>query len=132
MNAEELEKWMERVPKGKKKMPALKGVRGRIKFEAEEVQGAHFSQVKDVACLRIEDGEVELTADCEDAQAVLIGDSKAEIARLLRGEAHPMVETLQGRIGARGDLELALRVLLDLRAGSPFVERRTTQKEGRK
>ncbi|MDC4224799.1 MAG: hypothetical protein MPW15_11365 [Candidatus Manganitrophus sp.] len=33
MKTEELERWLDQAPKGKKKMPALKGVRGRVKFE---------------------------------------------------------------------------------------------------
>ncbi|MBI3804209.1 MAG: hypothetical protein HY282_10660 [Nitrospirae bacterium] len=125
MNAEELEKWMERVPKGKKKMPALKGVRGRVKFEAEG-GGAYL--------LQVDDGEVELRGGGDSAEAVVICESKAEIARLLRGEAHPVVEALQGRAAAgQGDRELALRVVLELRGGSPFIEgKEARKKEGAK
>lgn len=46
MKTEELERWLDRAPKGKKKMPALKGVRGEIKFEAEDGAGAHFQRVE--------------------------------------------------------------------------------------
>lgn len=129
MKTEELERWLDRAPKGKKQMPALKGVRGAIKFEAENGAGADSQQVEEVACLRIEEGEVELTNHCDQAQAVLVCDSKAEVARLLRGEAHPMVGVLQGRIAAQGDLELALRLILDLRGGSPFAEQKGARKE---
>lgn len=129
MKTEELERWLDRAPRGKKKMPALKGVRGEIRFEAEDGAGTDFQRAEEVACLRIEEGEVELTNHCDQAQAVLVCDSKAEVARLLRGEAHPMVEALQGRIAAQGDLELALRVILDLRGGSPFAEQKGGRKE---
>lgn len=121
MKTEELERWLDRAPKGKKKMPALKGVRGRVKFEVEGGGAAYL--------LRIEEGEVELTPGGDHAEAVVICESKAEIARMLRGEVHPVVETLQGRAAGQGDRALALRVALDLRGGSPFAERKEARKK---
>jgi hypothetical protein len=103
-------------------MPALKGVRGRVKFEPEGGGGAYL--------LQIDDGEVELTTGGNSAETVMICESKAEIARLLRGEAHVVVDALRGRVAARGDLNLAVRVALDLRGGSPFSERSKAQTEG--
>jgi hypothetical protein len=60
---------------------------------------------------------------------VLKCDSKSEIERLLRGEANPVVETLQGHIMAAGDRALALKVALGLLAGSPYSASGTAPQE---
>jgi SCP-2 sterol transfer family len=112
METENLERFLERTPR-KKKAPGLKGVRGRIRFETEDGGAAYL--------LQIEDEDVELTTGGDDAQAVVVCDTKALIARLLRGEANLIVQTLQGHTSARGDLTLVIKAVLGLQAGSPFA-----------
>jgi len=113
-----LEQWLE--PKQKLPAPSLAGLSGTVAFQA----GADARYL-----LTVNNGEVELTAGSGKAEAVVICDSKAEIERLLRGEANPVVATLQGHISAEGDRALALKVSLGLLAGSPFSERGTASQE---
>lgn len=104
---------LERMAAHKNRVPALDGVRGRIRFETEDGKTAYL--------LRIEHGEVDLSTSDDEAEAVLVCDSKALIARFLRGEANLIVETLQGHTRERGDLTLILKAALGLQAGSPFA-----------
>jgi hypothetical protein len=113
METENVERFLERTPARKKRPPGLEGVRGRIRFETEDGRGAYL--------LRIKDDEVELTTGGDDAEAVVVCDTKALIARLLRGEANLVVETLQGHTSQRGDVALAIKAVLGLQAGSPFA-----------
>jgi hypothetical protein len=113
METENLERVLERTPARKKRPPGLEGVRGRIRFETEDGGGAYI--------LRIEDDEVELTTGGDDAEAVVVCDTKVLIARLLRGEANLVVETLQGHTSQRGDVALVIKTTLGLQAGSPFA-----------
>lgn len=102
---------LDRTP-ARKRVTRLKGVRGRIRFETED--GAAY-------LLGVEDGEVELTTGGDDAQAVVVCDTKALVERLLRGEANLIVETLQGHTDTSGDVALVIKVILELQAGSPFA-----------
>lgn len=104
-----IEQWLER--KQKLPAPALAGISGTVAFEA----GADARYL-----LRIDNGQVELTAGPGEAQAVVKCDSKVEIEHLLRGEGNPVVEALRGHISAHGDRALALKVALALLAESPF------------
>jgi SCP-2 sterol transfer family len=113
-----IDQWLER--KQKLPAPSLVGISGTIAFEA----GTDSRYL-----LRVDNGEVELTAGPGDAQAVVKCDSKSEIEHLLRGEANPVVETLQGHVYAEGDLSLALKVALGLLAGSPFSASGTAAQE---
>jgi hypothetical protein len=121
METENVERFLERRPARKKRPPGLEGVRGRIRFETEDGGGAYL--------LRIEDDEVELTTGGDDAEAVVVCDSKVLIARLLRGEANLVVETLQGHTSQRGDVALAIKTVFGLQAGSPFAGGERISKE---
>jgi hypothetical protein len=121
MEMENLERFLEGTPAQKKKAPGLKGVRGRIRFETENGGAAYL--------LQIEDEDVELTTGGDDAQAVVVCDTKALIARLLRGEANLIVQTLQGHTSASGDLTLVIKAVLGLQAGSPFAGGEQIRKE---
>jgi hypothetical protein len=111
MEGENLGGLLDRTP-ARKRVTRLKGVRGRIRFETED--GAAY-------LLGVEDGEVELTTGGDDAQAVVVCDTKALVERLLRGEANLIVETLQGHTDTSGDVALVIKVILELQAGSPFA-----------
>jgi hypothetical protein len=113
METEDLQRFFEGTPARKKRAPGLEGIRGRIRFETEDGAAAYL--------LRIDDGEVELTTGSDDAEAVVVCDTKGLIARLLRGEANLIVESLQGHTSERGDLTLIVKAILGLQAGSPFA-----------
>jgi hypothetical protein len=104
-----IEQWVER--KQKLPAPSLVGISGTVAFESDT--GTRY-------LLKVNNGEVELTAGPGDAQAVVKCASKPQIEHLLRGETNPLVEALQGHVSAEGDLSLALKVALGLQAGSPF------------
>jgi hypothetical protein len=72
-----------------------------------------------VGVLTIEDGEVHIEPRSE-ASTVLSTDSVATMVALLSGELHPVVARLQGRAWMEGDASMGLRILLGLRAGSPW------------
>jgi len=72
---------------------------------------------------------VELTTGSGDAQVVVVCDTKALIARLLRGEANLIIETLQGHTSQKGDVALAIKAVLGLQAGSPFAGGEQISKE---
>jgi hypothetical protein len=74
---------------------------------------------KPVGVLHVEHGQVSSAPD-GDASALLAVDSQNTLLRVLGGELHPFVANLQGRLRIEGDRALALRILLGLRAGSPW------------
>ena len=113
METENLQRFLDQTPAWKKRAPGLKGITGHIRFETEDGRAAYL--------LQIDDGEVELTTGGDDAQAVVVCDTKALIGRLLRGEANLIVESLQGHTSERGDLTLIVKAVLGLQAGSPFA-----------
>ncbi len=111
METESMKGLLERTP-ARKRVTRLQGVRGRIRFETED--GAAY-------LLEVEDGELELTTGGDDAQAVVVCDTKVLVQRLLRGEANLIVETLQGHANISGDVALIIKVTLELQAESPFA-----------
>jgi hypothetical protein len=72
-----------------------------------------------VGVLHVEHGQVSIELD-GDASALLAVDSHNTLLHVLGGEQHPFVANLQGRLRVEGDRALALRILLGLRAGSPW------------
>ena len=72
-----------------------------------------------VGVLKVERGTVEILPD-GDAAAVVRAIDQASLMQLLGGKLHPVVARLQQRAIAEGDVGLALRILLGLRAGSPW------------
>lgn len=111
LETESMEGLLERTP-ARKRVTRLKGVRGRIRFETED---------RTAYLLEVEDGKLELTTGGDDAQAVVVCDTKALVERLLRGEANLIVETLQGHANISGDVALIIKVTLELQAESPFA-----------
>jgi len=110
MTKENLEQLIERGHK--RHVAGLEGISGRIKFEV----GA------DAACLlRIDNGDVELSADGADTQAVVACNTREEVARVLRGDVNPIVEALQGHLSAKGDLALVFKATLGLQSGALFA-----------
>jgi hypothetical protein len=80
-----------------------------------------------VGVLKVERGTVEILPD-GDAPAVLLATDRGTLMELLGGDLHPVVARLQHRAVAEGDNGLALRILLGLRAGSPWSSRAVKSK----
>jgi hypothetical protein len=70
--------------------------------------------------LKVADGAVEIAPEGETA-VTLAADTPSTLTQLLGGELHPIVARLQGRVEVDGDVAFAIRVLLGLRAGSPWT-----------
>jgi len=96
----------------------LAGVRGRLRLD---VGGKTFG------VLDVDDTRVELKNDGAPTDAVLTVDSPDDIKQILGGSANPVVLALQGRSKIQGNLVFAIKVVLGLRAGSPFAG---AQKQG--
>ena len=89
---------------------ALEGLWGKLRLVAA---GAT------IGVLKVADGEVEIEPQ-GSASTALETDTLATLVSLLAGELHPIVARLQGRAWIVGDPALGLRVLLGLRAASPW------------
>jgi putative sterol carrier protein len=64
---------------------------------------------------------VELINDQGPADAVATCATAEDLKHLVRGEINPIIAGLQGRVQLTGDMLFAIKVVLGLRAGSPFV-----------
>ncbi|HEY7375604.1 MAG TPA: SCP2 sterol-binding domain-containing protein [Polyangia bacterium] len=93
--------------------PALAGVSGRIRLMVGD---------KPQGVLVVDDGHLTLTEDDgRPADVTATCTSREILVKLLRGEVNPVVAALRGEISQRGSRELGAKVILGLRAGSPFV-----------
>jgi len=92
--------------------PGLAGVRGRLRID---VGGKTFGVIE------VDDARVELKNDGAPTDAVLTVDSPEDVKQILSGVANPVVLALQGRSKIQGNLVFAVKVVLGLRAGSPFA-----------
>jgi len=93
--------------------PGLVGVYGRLRVE---VAG------KPVGTLVIDGPRVALTPDTTgpaDAIAVVADDES--FRKLLMGELNPFVASMRGLARLKGDRNFGTKVILGLRAGSPFT-----------
>jgi hypothetical protein len=88
----------------------LAGLAGRIRLKVGDAE---------VGVLKVADGDAEITPD-GSAQATLRADTLPTLVGLLGGEVQPIVARLQNRVQVEGDVALAVRVFLGLRAGSPW------------
>jgi putative sterol carrier protein len=71
--------------------------------------------------LVIDDGHLSLTEDDRPVDVTSICATRDDLVQLLRGELNPVVAALRGKIRQRGDRAFGAKVILGLRAGSPFV-----------
>ena len=92
--------------------PALAGISGRMRLQ---VGG------QSLGVLIIDDGHLALTDDDRPVDVTTTCGTRADLIKLLRGELNPVVAALRGFIRQRGDRAFGARVILGLRAGSPFV-----------
>jgi hypothetical protein len=93
--------------------PGLVGVYGRLRIE---VLG------KPVGTLVIDGPRVALTPDTTGpADAIIVCCDDESFRKLLKGELNPFVASMRGQARIKGDRNFGTRVMLGLRAGSPFV-----------
>jgi putative sterol carrier protein len=92
--------------------PALSGISGRMRLA---VGG------KSLGVLVIDDGHLTLTDDEQPADVTANCATRTDLIKLLRGEINPVVAALRGIVRQRGDRALGVKIVLGLRAGSPFV-----------
>jgi hypothetical protein len=92
--------------------PGLHGIEGALRLM---IQGAPQG------LLKVSDGYVEIDAD-GDADVTVSFDTQQTMLEILAGSLHPIVARLQGRVLSDGDAQLALKVMLRLRAGSPWSD----------
>lgn len=96
----------ERASVTAKRVGALSGVSGRVRFETG--QGARAFSVREGA-LQPEDSSTP-------ADSVIKVDGDKLLDEVLTGKKNPVVMALQGRLSVEGNLELATRVLLGLQS----------------
>jgi putative sterol carrier protein len=101
--------------------PALAGVSGRMRLA---IGG------KAVGVLVVDDGHLSLTDDGNTVDVTVSCATRADLIKLLRGEMNPVVAALRGILRLRGDQGFAAKVVLGLRAGSPFVRTPFDGKDG--
>ncbi len=92
--------------------PALAGVVGRLRLQ---IGG------KTVGVLVVHDGHLELTADDGSVDATMVCSTREDAIAVLRGEVNPVVAALRNRMRLIGDQTFAAKVIMGLRAGSPFA-----------
>jgi putative sterol carrier protein len=92
--------------------PALAGVSGRMRFMVGD---------KALGVLVVDDGHVSMIDDGNPVDVTVTCATREILAKLLRGEINPVVAALRGEVRQRGNREFGVKVVLGLRAGSPFV-----------
>jgi hypothetical protein len=92
--------------------PALAGVVGRLRLQ---IGGST------VGVLVIHDGHLELTADDGSVDATLVCAEAQDVVAILKGEVNPVVSVLRNRARLIGDRVFGTKVVMGLRAGSPFA-----------
>jgi hypothetical protein len=92
--------------------PALAGVVGRLRLQI----GGNT-----VGVLVIHDGHLELAPDDGSVDATLVCAEAQDVVAILKGEVNPVVAFLRNRARLIGDRVFATKVVMGLRAGSPFA-----------
>jgi putative sterol carrier protein len=92
--------------------PALAGISGRIRLSVGD---------KTLGVLVVDDGHLALTDDEEHVDTTVVCATREDLIKLLRGEINIVVAALRGLVRQEGDRALGAKVMLGLRAGSPFV-----------
>ena len=92
--------------------PALAGVSGRLRLMVGN---------DSLGVLVVDDGHLSLMDDTGAVDVTITCTTRENLIKLLRGEVNVVVAALRGEIRQRGNRELGAKVILGLRAGSPFV-----------
>jgi putative sterol carrier protein len=88
-------------------VPSLEGWKGRLRVD---------ERTTPIGTIQVDDGELTLLAETSNPDAVYVTDDRADMRRIVEGKLNPIVAAVQGRLGLRGDLEFAIRVILALNA----------------
>jgi hypothetical protein len=92
--------------------PGLAGVHGRLRIEVAE---------KPVGTLVVEGTHIELVNDTSEGDATIVCATDDAFRKLLTGELNPFIASMRGWAVLKGDRHFGTRVILGLRAGSPFA-----------
>ena len=92
--------------------PGLAGVHGRLRIEVGD---------KPVGTLVVEGTHVELSDDTSEADATVLCATDEDFRKLLKGELNPFIASMRGWALLKGDRHFGTRVIMGLRAGSPFA-----------
>ena len=92
--------------------PGLAGVHGRLRIEVGD---------KPVGTLVVEGTHVELSDDTSEADATVLCATDDDFRKLLKGELNPFIASMRGWALLKGDRHFGTRVIMGLRAGSPFA-----------
>jgi putative sterol carrier protein len=101
--------------------PALSGVSGRMRLMVGD---------RALGVLVVDDGHLSMVDDAGAVDVTVTCTSREHLARLMRGEVNPVVAALRGELRQRGNREFGAKVILGLRAGSPFVHTPFDRKDG--
>ncbi len=93
--------------------PGLAGVTGRLRVE---VVG------KGAAILEVKDGQARFLPADGDAAATVVVDSEDNLRAFQYGRLNPVVAYLRGHLEIKGDLALAIKVILGLQVAHPFAD----------
>ena len=92
--------------------PALTGINGRMRLTVGTTS---------LGVLVIDDGHLALTDDESPVDVTVTCATRTDLIKLLRGELNIVVAALRGIVRQRGDRAFGAKILLGLRAESPFV-----------
>jgi putative sterol carrier protein len=92
--------------------PALAGVAGRMRLMVGD---------QPLGVLVVDDGHLSLKQDGGAVDVTITCATREILVKLLRGELNPVVAALRGEVRQSGNREFGVKVVLGLRAGSPFV-----------
>ncbi len=93
--------------------PGVVGLTGRLRVEVVG-NGA--------AIVEVVDGRARFLPADGDAAATAIVDSEETLRALRRGRLNPVVAFLRGHLEIKGDLDLAIKVILGLQVAHPFAD----------
>ena len=92
--------------------PALAGIAGRVRLMVGD---------QALGVLVVDDGHLSLKDDGGPVDVTISCTTRELLVKLLRGELNPVVAALRGEVRQHGNREFGVKVVLGLRAGSPFV-----------
>ncbi|HMF42585.1 MAG TPA: SCP2 sterol-binding domain-containing protein [Polyangia bacterium] len=101
--------------------PALAGVSGRLRLMVDN---------ESLGVLTVDDGHLSVTDDAGAVDVTIMCTTREDLVKMLRGEVNVVVAALRGQVRMRGNRELGAKVVLGLRAGSPFVRTPFDAKDG--
>jgi putative sterol carrier protein len=90
----------------------MAGISGRVRLAVGNTT---------LGVLVVDDGHLALTDDEGQVDVTVTCATREDLVKLLRGELNVVVAALRGLVRQQGDRSLGAKIMLGLRAGSPFV-----------